>query len=134
MDNHLLHAGVHQTVIFDVVVTNLGNAYNNHIGVFIAPVTGTYVFSTTLVSYNFDNAHAQFVVNGHTITNMYVSKGNGDSGDDTTSQTIVLLLQKGDVVSIQNMDIDKGFLGFSYSTFSGFLLQEDFSSSSVIGK
>lgn len=135
MENHLEHGGVHQNVVFDVIVTNLGNAYNNHVGVFVAPVAGTYVFSTTLVSRHFAAAHAQFVVNGSDITNMYVSGGSSGTGDDTTSQTIVLQLQKGDDVSVQNLDPDKGFYGVSHSTFSGFLLQEDFSpSSSIIGK
>jgi hypothetical protein len=134
MDAHLEHAGIHQTVVFDVAVTNIGNAYNKHIGVFVAPVTGTYVFSTTLVSRHFASAHAQFAVNGTAITNMYVSGGNSGSGDDTTSQTIVLQLQQGDDVAIQNLDSDKGFYGVSHSTFSGFLLYEGFSPSVIIGK
>ncbi|XP_060590408.1 C1q-related factor-like [Ruditapes philippinarum] len=134
MDAHLEHAGIHQTVVFDVVVTNLGNGYNKHFGVFVAPVTGTYVFSTTLVSYNFASTHAQFLVNGTAISNMYVSSGNSGTGDDTTSQTIVLQLQQGDDVAIQNLDSDKGFLGASYSTFSGFLLYGGVSTSAIIGK
>ncbi|XP_060579687.1 cerebellin-4-like isoform X2 [Ruditapes philippinarum] len=131
---HLQHASAHQTVIFDAIVTNLGNAYNSSAGVFVAPVAGTYVFSTTLISINFQSAHAQFAVNGAAITNMYVSQGDATTGDDTTSQTIVLQLQKGDDVSIQNKDPDRGFHGISHSIFSGFLLYEDFSSPAVVGK
>ncbi|XP_045175972.2 complement C1q-like protein 2 [Mercenaria mercenaria] len=132
MGSHLDHAGIHQTFIFEIVVTNVGNAYNNHLGVFVAPVAGTYVFSTTLVSSYHVNAHAQFVKNGKAITTMFVS--GGESGHDTTSQTIVLQLQKGDDVSVQNLDSDKSFYGSSHSTFSGFLLQEDYTSSVVVGK
>ena len=129
-----MHASPHQNVIFDAIVTNLGNAYNNQVGVFKAPVSGTYVFSTTLVSFNFTSAHAQFAVNGNAITNMYVSGGSITTGDDTTSQTIVLQLQSGDDISVQNKDPDTGFFGVSHSIFSGFLLQEDFSSSAIVGK
>ncbi|XP_045215463.1 C1q-related factor-like [Mercenaria mercenaria] len=132
MVNHLEHGGVHQTVIFESVVTNVGNAYHSHIGTFIAPVSGTYVFSTTLVSRHSNDARAQFVRNGLALTTMYVNAG--DTGDETTSQTIVLQLEEGDDVSVQNLDSDKSFSGSSYSTFAGFLLEEDYSSSVIVGK
>ncbi|XP_045215459.2 cerebellin-2-like [Mercenaria mercenaria] len=132
MVNHLEHGGVHQTVIFESVVTNVGNAYNSQLGKFIAPVPGTYVFSTTLVSRHFNGAHAQFVSNGTALTTMYVNAGQ--TGDDTTSQTIVLQLEKGEDVSVQNLDTDKSFYGSSHSIFSGFLLEEDYSSSVIVGK
>jgi hypothetical protein len=98
----------------------LANAYNSSAGVFVAPVAGTYVCSTTLVSFNFTKAHGQFAVNGAGITNMYVSQGDATSGDVTTSETIVLQLQKGDDVSVQNKDPDRGFYGIDHSIFSGF--------------
>lgn len=133
MVKHLEHAGIQQPFVFEHVITNVGNAYHGHIGSFIAPVAGTYVFSTTLVSFYHVNAHAQFVKNGQPITTLYVS--GGESGHDTTSQTIVLNLHKGDDVGIHNVDNDKSFYGSNHSLFSGFLLQEDFSSSpAVVGK
>ncbi|XP_060602845.1 complement C1q-like protein 4 [Ruditapes philippinarum] len=132
MDKHLEHAGIHQNFIFETVVTYVGNGYHSHVGTFIAPMSGTYVFSATLVSFYHVSAHAQFVKNGQAVTTMYVS--GAEAGYDTTSQTIVLQLQKGDDVTVQNSDTDKSFYGGSHSTFSGFLLFEDFSSPSVVGK
>ncbi|XP_060602846.1 caprin-2-like [Ruditapes philippinarum] len=132
MDKHLEHAGIHQNIIFETVVTNVGNGYHSHVGTFIAPVSGTYVFSTTLVSFYHVNAHAEFVKNGQLVTTMYVS--GGEAAWDTTSQTIVLQLQKGDDVVVQNKDPDKSFYGSGLSTFSGFLLFEDLSSPSIVGK
>ncbi|XP_060586208.1 heavy metal-binding protein HIP-like [Ruditapes philippinarum] len=131
LNNHLNHLSANQPIAFDNVVTNIGNAYNNHFGSFIAPVPGTYVFSATLFSHYHTNYHANFVKNGQMITRMYVSGGEG--GYDTTSQTIVLDLVKGDDVGIQNIDADKPIYGFNYSMFSGFLLQENFQSSVVVG-
>ncbi|XP_053380337.1 heavy metal-binding protein HIP-like [Mercenaria mercenaria] len=91
LSQHLNHAGAHQSITFDNVVTNIGNAYNSHFGSFTAPVSGTYVFSVTLFSMYHSNYHAQFVKNGQGIT-------------------------------------------WLYSTFAGFLLQEDFASVAVVGK
>jgi hypothetical protein len=132
MDKHLEHAGIHQNIIFETAVTNVGNGYHSHVGTFIAPVSGTYVFSATLLSFYHVSGHVQFVKNGQAVTNMYVS--GSEAGYDTTSQTIVLQLQKGDDVTVQNLDSDKSFLGIGYGTFTGFLLFEDFSSPSVVGK
>ncbi|XP_060602844.1 heavy metal-binding protein HIP-like [Ruditapes philippinarum] len=132
MDKHLVHAGIHQNIVFDTVVTNVGNGYHSHVGTFIAPVSGTYVFSATLVSFYHVNAHAEFVKNGQVLTTMFVN--GAEAGYDTTSQTIVLQLQKGDDVVVQNKDADKSFYGTGQGTFSGFLLFEDFSSPSIVGK
>lgn len=132
MDKPLEHAGVHQTFVFETVVTNIGNGYKERLGVFVAPVLGMYVFTTTLVShYGFD-AHAQFMKNGQPVTVMIVS--GGGNGYDTTSQTIILILQQGDEISIQNGDPDKSFFGGSHSIFAGFLLQEISSFPTIIGK
>jgi hypothetical protein len=132
MDENLEHAGVHQNFIFEVVAINIGNGYNNKSGAFVAPVSGIYVFSATLVSFSNVNAQVRFMWNGQPMTVMIVS-GAG-SGQDTISQTIVLPVRKGDVFTIQNIDSDKSFIGGARSMFSGFLLFEDSSSPSVVGK
>ncbi|XP_045209907.1 uncharacterized protein LOC123561523 [Mercenaria mercenaria] len=132
LDQHLTHVGIHQPIAFDNVTTNIGNAYNSHFGSFIAPVPGTYVFSATLFSHYHADYHVQFVKNGQSLTNIYMR--GSESGYGTMSQTIVLQLQKGDDVSIQNNEVDSAIFGANYCTFSGFLLQEEFSSAAVVGK
>ena len=52
-----IHMGDMQNVLFDHVETNLGNSYDPYIGVFRAPEAGTYVFSTTLGSYDRNSTH-----------------------------------------------------------------------------
>ncbi|KAH3721009.1 heavy metal-binding protein HIP-like [Dreissena polymorpha] len=44
------HLHDRQRILFDNVLTNTGDAYNEHNGTFVAPVAGLYVFSTTLMS------------------------------------------------------------------------------------
>lgn len=121
---HIEHAGAGQTFIFDKVVTNLGNGYNKLNGNFIAPVSGSYAFSATLISLYHISAHSQFMKNGISVSYMFVS--GEEAGYDTTSQTIVLELQKGDDIFIRNIDAGAAYHGSHYSTFSGFLLQQSY--------
>ena len=42
------NVGPHHTLIFDHIETNIGNGYNGHAGVFIAPLNGVYMFFYTV--------------------------------------------------------------------------------------
>ncbi|CAC5407701.1 unnamed protein product [Mytilus coruscus] len=50
MNTHEANLGRHQTLIFDMVKTNLGSSYSKHTGVFSTPEHGTYVFTWTITS------------------------------------------------------------------------------------
>ena len=45
---HDVRLGPLQTLEYDKVITNIGNAYDSRHGHFIAPVKGTYMFSATV--------------------------------------------------------------------------------------
>ena len=53
LSDHAENLGADQNIAFENVITNVGDAYNSHAGVFIAPVSGIYVFSTSIMSYRF---------------------------------------------------------------------------------
>ncbi|XP_045182359.2 uncharacterized protein LOC123541060 isoform X2 [Mercenaria mercenaria] len=129
LTNHIENPGVHQIVAFDHVTTNIGNAYNAHAGDFRAPVAGTYVFATTLMAGDKSlTYHFKIMHNAQTVSNIYITNGG------TGSQEVVLQLNQGDDVSIHNIDGGKKLYGHGYSTFSGFLLQQDYSNPVAIGK
>lgn len=129
---HMEHAGANQNIAFDRVITNLGNAYNSHAGAFLAPVSGVYLFSTTLLSFGGTNAHFRVQHNGNAVTLIYQQGSTGPY--ETASMTVVLQLAKGDDVSITNVDSDITIHGSSYTSFTGVLLQEIYDEQTIVGK
>ncbi|XP_060567975.1 complement C1q tumor necrosis factor-related protein 3-like [Ruditapes philippinarum] len=122
----LEHLGKDQDIIFDHAVTNVGNGYLPHHGTFVAPVSGTYVFSVTLLHGEEETTYGHFVVNGSIVAKLYLYS-------QQTSQLIIVNLRKGDDVSVQNADLDRTFICSQYCTFSGFLLYEVSSVDQIVG-
>ncbi|XP_052785210.1 complement C1q tumor necrosis factor-related protein 3-like [Mya arenaria] len=129
--NSITHAGALQPIAFDRVVTNVGGAYNVHLGSFVAPVSGIYVFSTTLLSYPGHTTHFRFVKNNQAVSHLYLKTSPGQY--ETVSQTVVLQLNKGDDVTIRNEDPDEALHGDNYSTFAGFLIWETENTPAIVG-
>ena len=130
------HLDPNQDIVFDHVVTNVGNGYHSSHGLFVAPVSGIYVISTTLLSYldgpGVHVNHAKLVKNGQLLARLEQSD---IAGWDTSSLTIVVELLKDDDVAVQNSDYyNMTYWGDNYSTFSGFLLYENVSSPNLVGK
>ena len=122
LTNHQTHVGVDQPIMFDNVVTNIGNGYHNHLGSFIAPVSGTYVFSVSLLTWA-KHAHYTFSKNGTGVSKLYLDATK--SGYESTSQTIVITLNQNDDVTIRNGESDGQTHG-GYSNFAGFLLYQHY--------
>ena len=68
---------VHQRVVYDVIVMNVGNAYDPKTGIFRAPVDGTYMFAVTACATNGDTISLYIVKDQQTVI------GELRSGDDT---------------------------------------------------
>ena len=92
--------GLHHSLIFDVVITNLGNGYNKHTGAFIAPQDGVYVLTLTIFP------------NRGTITSVHILRSNdvvgeifGDmsSGPHLSGSTgvVVVTMNTGDAATIR---------------------------------
>ena len=82
-----------QTVIFDNVVTNVGNASNAADGVFTATYGGLYQFSTTIMADNNGQIWCDLLLNGVPVAHIYARAS--DSRHDQGSHTIILQLKKG---------------------------------------
>ncbi|XP_045187629.2 cerebellin-2-like [Mercenaria mercenaria] len=125
------HIGVHQNIVFSDVITNIGNGYNNHHGLFIAPVSGLYMFSTTLLSGPNVEYSAAIEINGSDVVKMF-ERGT-DNRHGSATQTVVVQLKKGDDVAVQSLVPDHTYWGDRYSSFSGVLLQELETSNQIVG-
>ncbi|KAH3840422.1 heavy metal-binding protein HIP-like [Dreissena polymorpha] len=122
LTNHMENLGAGQHIVFDNVFTNEGGAYNKYHGSFTAPVPGIYVFSLTLLSFQDLAGHFRVLRNGAILVHIWPD-GRGDGDYDTAAGTVVLVLNAGDVVAIDNQNAGTKLYGEHYSFFTGFLLK-----------
>lgn len=94
----LTNPGPDHTLIFRSVVTNIGNHYNQHNGMFTCPSYGVYAFSWTIVVG--DYIGTQLVVNSKAVGAMYTTAFHLDDIQTSTGMAIVEVNQ-GDVVYVR---------------------------------
>ncbi|XP_048762578.1 complement C1q-like protein 2 [Ostrea edulis] len=112
---------------FEGTVLNLGHHYHPEDGIFIAPMTGVYLFHWTINNYQ-DWTHTNILVGGKVVstTTTSVVSGNYNSG----SAMVIVTVQKDEHVWIQTCcgsghEVYGNTLGldnYFQSTFSGTLL------------
>ncbi|XP_048238284.1 complement C1q tumor necrosis factor-related protein 4-like [Haliotis rufescens] len=114
-----------QTVVYNRIITNVGNAYNPATGVFTCPISGAYVFQYHAMSRQDSTLYLELYLNdkyissayGHTITD-YASGSN--SG--------ILELNKGDAVSVKAAaGYQTDLYGQVYEVYSTFSAAQDVS-------
>lgn len=108
MSKNFGHVGTGHVYIYDTVVTNAGNAYNHHTGVFTAPRQGLYAFSWTIfvAGEHLDGETGQFgevtvhlVQNGQYRGSVYADTETNYEEEMSTGFAI-LSLDAGDVVMV----------------------------------
>ncbi|KAH3715120.1 hypothetical protein DPMN_057826 [Dreissena polymorpha] len=112
--------GVNQNILFGNVLTNEGGGYHPNLGVFIAPQSGVYVFSSSIMTSVNVEQYAAIAVNGNLVAQIY---GHSDNGrHDQGSQTVVIKLNAGDEVAVQSTQSNGDVWGNQFSSFSGCLV------------
>uniref|UniRef100_A0A8C6T1Q7 Cerebellin 10 n=1 Tax=Neogobius melanostomus TaxID=47308 RepID=A0A8C6T1Q7_9GOBI len=109
------------TLVFRGVVSNIGNAYNPHTGIFTAPVRGAYHFEFYIMAHGGSHAsRVGLVKNGEHVFNALEHQTNGFG---TAANGVTLLLEAGDVVFLRLWENHVIFDdGSHFSSFSGHLL------------
>ncbi|VDI02531.1 Hypothetical predicted protein [Mytilus galloprovincialis] len=118
------HADV--TIVFDEVLTNRGDAYQKDIGLFIAPVTGTYLFSWTIRSDSGSSFVSGLFVNGIRKVALHTDGSAQRILVPVATKTAILDLDVNDHVFIKAIGtITRGLLLSDingHSSFAGTLL------------
>ncbi|VDI11348.1 Hypothetical predicted protein, partial [Mytilus galloprovincialis] len=123
MSSHEANLGRHQTLVFDMVKTNLGSSYSKHTGVFTTPEKGTFVFTWTITSDFHSYIYSEILINSVPFGSI-ISSSDEIHDDHTATGIIVVQLNHGDVVYIRtnpNASIKGRILSDSLrrSSFSG---------------
>nr|CBX41711.1 putative C1q domain containing protein MgC1q62 [Mytilus galloprovincialis] len=121
LTKQLTGLSAHQAVVFDMVVTDTLQAYNNNDGIFAAPITGMYVFFWTTAVKQYERT--QLLVNG--VPYGYASADAANDGDTdygSASQIVVLKVNKNQHVWISTLSGSGALDGYNDNTFSGWLL------------
>ena len=109
------------------VITNVGGGYNPATSTFTAPTEGYYVFAWSTSKFDMFYCLTSIVKNGTPILNESAFAANSHlQVGDSTSQTVVIHLEKGDRIWIKYIRDSPPFLdtgGFvDIDAFTGFRL------------
>lgn len=91
------YLGDNQAILYDRVLTNIGNGYDKWSGHFTAPLKGLYVFSCTVMAVSEHHIAVMLVKNAHVIAYSHSSYAAWESG----AVSVVLAMKKGDKVWIR---------------------------------
>lgn len=110
-----------QTLIFDNVITNVGNGYDKTTGIFSAPVAGVYAFYFTAMSTN-SHGYVQLAIVKHGIVlDILWLEGSGDMNDQGSTQ-FTIQMAAGEQLWVRH-DIGNAIRGGSFTIFTGHLIQ-----------
>ncbi|XP_053392936.1 uncharacterized protein LOC123545710 [Mercenaria mercenaria] len=120
------HLKTNDIVKFETVITDIGGGYNNQSGVFVAPVTGIYMFSCSLMEH-YEMVSSGVMVNAEIVQSQRVLgrifAAEPGSYHDQGAQTVFTHVNQGDQIWVRTIDNQNlGLGGELYSTFSGYLL------------
>ena len=117
-------AGInHHILVFDKVITNVGNAYHSHTGTFIAPRSGLYVFTWTIRLYGPIYHSTELLVDNNVVHVAFLRPSVPFDGSVTG--TAVVHVNQGDDACIRTGTLNLGEIITDvngYSSFAGWIL------------
>ncbi|CDQ77732.1 unnamed protein product [Oncorhynchus mykiss] len=111
------------TLVFQRVLSNVGNAYNPTTGIFTAPVRGLYHFTFTAFDWGWTTmTGASLRRNGQLMVSVYDEKEGGSSESSSNSATFLLQVGEQVYVALWRHGHRISDNENHYSSFNGFLL------------
>ncbi|XP_052767959.1 uncharacterized protein LOC128208435 [Mya arenaria] len=112
--------GVNQNILFDNVILNEGNGYHPLHGIFIAPISGLYLITASLLHGPLNQYfHAAIMHQGNEIARLHGTINTYDA----STQTVILMVHAGEEIWVRSLDFaNENVFGSRYSSFSGYLL------------
>nr|XP_020442444.1 complement C1q-like protein 4 [Monopterus albus] len=109
------------TLVYNKVITNIGSAYNQHTGIFTAPVRGVYYFSF------FYHAGGEYIVFLSLMKNNELVGTTSDHSSsfdtaDNGGNAVFVQLQQGDHVFVRMRSNSHIWATHRFTTFNGFLV------------
>ena len=95
MSKDEVNIGPHHTLIFDHIETNIGNGYNGHNGIFIAPLNGVYMFFYTVFGTHPSYISTEITVNGFARGAIFVDNQATPSVYTGSTGVAVFVLNQG---------------------------------------
>ncbi|XP_033758915.1 complement C1q-like protein 3 isoform X2 [Pecten maximus] len=123
LSHTLSSVAVEQGVVFDTVVTNVGDCYSGHTGAFTCCRPGTYFFSWTIDTSVGHRINTEMMMNTSIIA---INRAGDADHYSTASMSVVIHLHIGDEVWIRVVyrhPTTADILGQKASSFTGFLIQ-----------
>ncbi|XP_032439650.1 complement C1q-like protein 2 isoform X2 [Xiphophorus hellerii] len=112
-----------KTLAYTTVITSLGNAYNQHTGIFVAPVRGIYYFSFFYHAGGGYSVTLRLMKNNQIVLESTDYKTSHDAADNGGNAGLVELQQR-DQVYVQLYANTHVWGNIHTTTFSGFLLHK----------
>ncbi|ESN97172.1 hypothetical protein HELRODRAFT_193289 [Helobdella robusta] len=106
-------------IIFDRVITNIGSGYSPSTGRFTAPYNGAYQFNVIVSAQGREKAAVMVLKNGEMVATVWAESIPYWA---TSSNIVVLSLDKGDQVWLILLNKASHLHGYMYTTFSGFII------------
>lgn len=107
-------------MVYERTLLNTHDVYNTTNGFFTAPSGGLYVFSWTSLVAEMSKFNAELLVNGERkdLGNCNNNNELSQQGFESCSNTVPVILRKGDMVNIRTVD-SLSLLGVQWSNFKG---------------
>lgn len=112
-----------QTIVYNTVITNIGNSYDSNFGVFKAPFPGYYEFVATISAYTGYYVDVEMVLNNRMLCRAHAGAPNMDVG-----MCIAMVhLNIDDDVFVRHYNGRGTYIygGYNYPSFSGHLIRRD---------